>query len=383
MDARSRMLAVLNYQPYDLLPLVHFGYWVELLDKWAQEGHISLDEARNWQNGNLVDVAINQRLGFDSTWAMMPNTNLYLDPPLEKVVLEQREDGSQVVINQDGVTTIEKPGLVSIPMELDHMLKGRKEWEEIFKPRLQWNLDRLKNATVLMNRAEMKFDPTGLEALKSEREAYYGIWCGSMLGLIRNWIGLMELCRMMVRKDPLLDEMIETLGELIYQGVQACLQSGAIFDFGHFWEDLAFRSGPLINPKWFAEKIGPHYRRITGLLHENGINLVSVDSDGMIDALIPTWLENGVNIMFPIEVGAWNGSIKPWREKYGRELRGIGGMRKQALEEDFAAVDAEIERLKPLVELGGYIPCPDHLLPIDTKWENVQYYCERMRKIFS
>jgi len=45
-------------------------------------------------------------------------------------------------------------------------------------------------------------------------------------------------------------------------------------------------------------------------------------------------------------------------------------------------VDAEIERLKPLVALGGYIPCPDHRLAPDSKWDLVKYYCERMRKVF-
>jgi hypothetical protein len=30
---------------------------------------------------------------------------------------------------------------------------------------------------------------------------------------------------------------------------------------------------------------------------------------------------------------------------------------------DYAAIDKEIERLKPLVDLGGYIPCPDHRIP--------------------
>jgi uroporphyrinogen decarboxylase len=46
------------------------------------------------------------------------------------------------------------------------------------------------------------------------------------------------------------------------------------------------------------------------------------------------------------------------------------------------AVETEIERLRPLVELGGYIPCPDHRIPEDCKFELVQYYCERMRAIY-
>jgi uroporphyrinogen decarboxylase len=86
--------------------------------------------------------------------------------------------------------------------------------------------------------------------------------------------------------------------------------------------------------------------------------------------------------MFPIEVGTWAASIAPWREQYGKALLGVGGVDKKAFMRDYAAVDAEIERLRPLVELGGYLPCPDHRLPPDAKWENIQYYCEQMRRTF-
>ena len=160
------------------------------------------------------------------------------------------------------------------------------------------------------------------------------------------------------------------------------LEAGAKFDFAHFWEDICFKNGPLIMPAVFAAKAGPHYKRITDLVHRHGIDIVSLDCDGCIDALMPIWLENGVNTMFPIEVGTWEASIAPWREKYGREMRGVGGMDKVVFSRDRAAVDAEVERLKPLVELGGYIPCPDHRIAPDAKWELVQYYCERMRRTF-
>jgi uroporphyrinogen decarboxylase len=86
--------------------------------------------------------------------------------------------------------------------------------------------------------------------------------------------------------------------------------------------------------------------------------------------------------MFPIEVGTWNASIAPWRKLFGRELRGVGGVNKHVFCADRSAIDKEIERIKPLVELGGYIPCPDHRLPIDARWENVQYYCEAMHQHF-
>jgi len=34
------------------------------------------------------------------------------------------------------------------------------------------------------------------------------------------------------------------------------------------------------------------------------------------------------------------------------------------------------------VELGGFIPCPDHRIAPDAVFENVQYYCDRFRKVF-
>ena len=36
--------------------------------------------------------------------------------------------------------------------------------------------------------------------------------------------------------------------------------------------------------------------------------------------------------------------------------------------------------MKTLIGLGGYIPCPDHRIAPDAKWENVIYYAEKLRK---
>lgn len=56
-------------------------------------------------------------------------------------------------------------------------------------------------------------------------------------------------------------------------------------------------------------------------------------------------------------------------------------MKKQLFAQDYEAIDTELERLKRLAALSGYIPCPDHRIPPDAKWENVQYYCEKIKKL--
>jgi len=383
MNNRERMLAVLNYQAYDRLPLVHFGYWNELLDKWAVEGHLTTDEAKAYRDGNQVDIALSIRLGFDFNWSQTFGWQTRLFPPIEKKVIEERPDGSRLVLNEDGGYVIEKTGIVSIPTEVDHLLKGRKEWQEFFKPRLQFDPRRFAEVIVTIDGVSRRFDSGGRDLLLGEREQPYGLYCGGLLGTIRDWLGLVGMSYLMVDDPLLFDEIITTVAELSYQGTKAILETDVRFDFAHFWEDIAYKNGPLVNPKMFSRKIGCHYRRITNLLRSRGITLVSVDCDGKIDALIPTWIENGVNIMFPIEVGTWNASLVPWRERYGRELRGVGGVNKHIFGLDRAAIDREIERIRPLVELGGYIPCPDHRLPIEARWENVQYYCDAMRKCFN
>jgi uroporphyrinogen decarboxylase len=383
MTNRERIMAILNYEPYDRLPILHFGFWRETLEKWAQEGHLTAEQAATWADGNPVDTQISQKLGFDCNYASTFNPATHLYPPFEEQVLEELPDGSQKVLNADGVVVLRKPGATGIPSEIDHYLKGRKEWEELYLPRLQFAPERVLNALVRVGDHMVPFGQGGLEFLRQgERDYHYGLHCGSLYGNVRNMLGLVGSAYLLVDDEPLFDEIINTVAELCFQCVRFTLEAGARFDFGHFWEDIAFRQGPVINPAVFAAKVGPHYKRITDLLHDYGIEIVSVDCDGKIDELIPTWVANGVNTMFPIEVGTWGASIKPWRERYGKVLRGVGGMDKRVFARDTAAVDAEIERLKPLVALGGYIPCPDHRLPPDAKWENVQYYCQRMRETF-
>ncbi len=383
MNNRQRMQAVLNYQSYDRLPIPHFGFWHETLEKWAQEGHITEEEAKNWWDGKPEDISISRKLGFDCNYYSCLSVPISLDPWFESEVVEELPDGSKKLFNHDGVIVLQKADATGIPAEIDHLLKDRKSWEEHYLHRLQFSQSRIDRSMVLVGDKSIRFDEGGLEYLcKNERDNFYGLHCGSLFGRIRDMIGVTGATYIYCEDEPLFDEMINVTAELCYQCIKAVLESGAKFDFAHFWEDVCFKNGPLISPYAFDEKVGPHYKRITDLLHQYDINIVSVDCDGLIDSLIPTWLNNGVNTMFPIEVGTWNASIAPWREQYGKELRGVGGMNKTVFAHDRAAIDAEVERLRPLVDLGGYIPCPDHRIAPDAKWDNVQYYCDRMHQIF-
>ncbi|NLN75961.1 MAG: hypothetical protein GX139_06585 [Armatimonadetes bacterium] len=383
MTNRERILAALNYEPYDYLPILHFGFLGETLDRWRKEGHLNEQEYNEARcgDGDVRLEPLTKRLGFDLAYHRVFSPNTRIAPGFETKVIEVLPDGSQKIQTGHGVIILQRQGATGIPMEFDHILKGRKEWEELFVPRLQFSMDRVTGAWVNCETDMKPFDQGGLEYLKQpNREDHYLIHCGSLYGAIRDYVGMENLCYLIADDIDLVIEMIDVCAELCYQCAKATLETGALFDIGHLWEDICYRSGPLVNPKFFAEHVGPHYRRITELLASYGINLVSLDCDGMIDALVPIWLENGVNVMFPIEVGTWGASIANWREKYGKQALGVGGMRKHVLAQDYAAIDEEVERLVRLVDLGGFIPCPDHRIADDAVWENVQYYTDALRK---
>ena len=372
MTNRQRLKAVLNYEKYDRMPVVHFGYWDVLLEKWVSEGHLKPAEIEHCYDGSPADMKLNEKLGFDFNYHRTSGTGLSsLLPAFEPKRVKENADGSYEYLNPDGMIVLMREGAGSIPAEVGHTLTDRAAWEEQYLPRLQYSEKRV-NADMLKKHADEN----------DSRTEPLGIFCGSLFGQIRNWLGVEGVSYLYADDEDLYDEIINTVGELAYKVTEKVLEFGVKFDFAHFWEDICFKNGPLVTPSVFEEKVGPHYRKISELVNKHGINIVSLDCDGVIDALVPIWLKNGVNTMFPIEVGVWNASIEPWRKEYGKELRGVGGMNKHVLSYDKAAVDKEIERLKPQVALGGFIPCPDHRLPPDTKWELVQYYCDKMKETF-
>lgn len=371
MTNRERVRAILHNQSADRVPLVAFGYWQETLQKWANEGHITQAQCDGYYDNSPADREIMAKLGFDMNWSAALSGIHGLYPEFEEKVLSVEPDGAEIVRDKNGLITRRKADIVSIPSEIGTTLTDRAAWEEHYLPKLQFCEERIPSAKIAEELARGE-----------DREEPLGLYCGSLYGFVRDLLGVEELSYIQVDDEELYGEIIDTCAELCYKVTARILESGIQVDYAHFWEDICFKNGPLVNPTVFAERVGPHYRRITSLLAEHGVDVVSLDCDGKIDLLVPIWLENGVNTMFPIEVGTWGGCIGPWREKYGKSLRGVGGMDKRVFAQDRAAVDREIERLKPLVEMGGYIPCPDHRIAPDAKFENVAYYCEQFRKAF-
>ncbi len=143
MNNRQRIQSIFAYKSVDRIPVVHFGFWRETLEKWYHEGHITKDEWKGWADGNACDKSIGEKLGFDFNWytCFTPNTGLF--PCFETRDIGAYPSGGRMVQNRDGVIILQKDGAGSIPAEIDHTLKDRESWERDYLWRLQFDPERI------------------------------------------------------------------------------------------------------------------------------------------------------------------------------------------------------------------------------------------------
>jgi hypothetical protein len=103
-------------------------------------------------------------------------------------------------------------------------------------------------------------------------------------------------------------------------------------DHIHIWEDMAGRGGPLISPDMIERFMMPCYDGIIAFAKRHDVRLVSVDSDGNVQQLVPI-------VVRPFEVQAGN-DILAYHREYP-ELGIIGGIDKRVLSQSPKAVGRE------------------------------------------
>lgn len=369
MTDRRRFHAIMNYQPADRGFLQDFQAWEETEDVWHAYG-LPADVRAFGKSGSEPWARF---WGFDRFWASLGG-NVMLCPGIEPKVLKD-EGRTEIVRQGDGAIVRRHKYGSSIPAHIDHLLKDRASWDEHFRWRLDPDHpDRLPG------------DLRQRLAAEAQRDYPLATFVGSMFGQLRNWMGLEGVTYIQADDPRLFEEMILTIGDCIVGTLGRVLAeadaAGVTFDLAMMWEDMSCGMGPLLSRAAFDRLLAPQYKRITGLLREHGCDLVMLDSDGDVRQLLPGWLQAGVNITFPLEVGTWGQDPLAVREQFGPELRICGGFDKHILARCPDDISREIERLAPLVEAGGFIPFCDHRVPPDVPLGNYVHYVRTAREIW-
>lgn len=353
MNSKERYWATTHYAKRDRLFHWEMGPFEETLRKWHEQG-LAADD--NWRKYG----------GYDA-FATAP-FNPGLIPGFGYKVLEQNDE-YEIYQDGDGVIKKKIKGVVypAMPQYIEYPLKGREQWAD-FKKR--------------MNPDEPSRFPANWEDLKKDyakRDYPLGINCGSLFGWLRNWMGIEGISYELYDDRAFIEQAAEDMTDSILAFIDKALQ-GIEYDFGLFWEDMAYKSASLISPKLYREIFFPQYRKITDRLHQANIDIMMLDSDGNVDELIPIWLELGINFIYPMEVAAGM-DVVALRKKFGKELIIGGGMDKRILASNKDAIKKMVDEKIPLMQEGGYVPGCDHAMPPDISWENYRYYRELLLSV--
>jgi len=356
MTHRERFLNVLNYRPVDRgIYGVWVWAWPETRQRWISEGYDPKREPYfrvdtwSWQSG----------------W-FRPN------PPFERKVVEE-DDKTVLYINHEGILMRERKDnpMSSMPQFVRFPVETREDFRRFWAERMQPDLAARIGKDYATKLAALRNRDVPLIVLADR-------W-GGFFGPLRNLTGVERLCTLFYDDPAFVEEMMDATADLIIAVMDGVLAHTTVDAFG-FWEDMAYTAGPLIGPDMARRFMLPRYRRVVDHLRRRGVEWFSLDSDGDISLLIPVWLDAGINILYPFEVQCGMDVVKV-RRQYGRDLRLWFGIDKRALATGPAAIDAELKRVRPLVEQGGYVAGLDHGLPPDVSFGNYCYYMGHLRRM--
>jgi uroporphyrinogen decarboxylase len=349
MNSRERFRESLLFGKPDRVTLTsHFGPKQSLVEKWREQG---LPPDDSYVRIHGIERADRLPINFNPL------------PAYKQEVLG--EFGGHILVRNHLGQVVEHekdPKLVDYQTRAwhDFPVKAREDFEE-----MKWRYN---------PESPGRYPDFWDETARSLRDRSYpvSLTFPSMFWRIRDWTGLARLCKMLYREPDLVREMFQFWTEFVIETSRRALTTLDV-DYVLMSDDMAYKGRAMIGPEMMREFMLPLYRRWVKHFREHGVDVILMDSDGLVHEIAPVWVEAGINVLVPMEVNAGNDMLA-LREELGHSMAFMGGIDKMKLAIGGRALEKEFESKAPqLIEDGGYIPCCDHYLPPNISYAN---YCQ-------
>lgn len=186
MNYRNLFQEIMSYGQFDRMPVIHWTGWDETHERWYGEGYPKDCNAHDY---------------FDAIPQMRSiGANLGLFPLFEERILEETEE-YRIFSDSSGVICKDWKKQSCIPHFIDFTLKEAKDWP-LFKERLQPDPARIP---VDIEQKIRDADNSGLPI---------AIGVASMMGWIRNWMGIENMSYLMFDDLEVYTDMVNTLADL-------------------------------------------------------------------------------------------------------------------------------------------------------------------------
>jgi uroporphyrinogen decarboxylase len=370
MNERERCIATFTYAPVDKIPFEPGYGRKSTRERWMTEGLP--------QGADVMDE-VYRILGLpprDKSERISPRMDFRMIPQFEEKVLEHRPASA--------------PGMRGTLIVQDW--KGN-----VCEISDEFNVEYLRNAIDFVTRAWIKcpveswadwrdmqkrYDPCDPRQFPADwkdraaklrnRNYISGLGISGPFWQMREWLGFENLCTTFHDDTKMIEDMVE-----FWENFVAELLEKMFADYVPDWiminEDMAYKEKPMISPEMSRKYLLRSWKRWGEICRKAGVKLYEVDSDGYVGSLLPVFIEGGFNINSPLEVAAGN-DLPAFRRQYGKKIAYRGGVDKRAIAKGGQAIRDEINRLRPVIESGGYLPSCDHGVPADVSWPNFLDY---------
>ena len=319
MNTRERFHAVMEFKPFDRLPLLEWaGWWNQTIDRWHGEG----------LPAELTDrYAICRHFGLD-------------------------------VYKQDWFAVM-GPGCRAPAAHGSGIIENEADYDAALPylyPPQPVDLDKWRALAEEQERGDV--------VLWFTVDGFFW-YARRLLGIERHLYAFYDQPELMHRINSDLAGWIVTVIE------QVC--SVCTPDFMTFGEDMSYNYGSMLSKDLFDEFMRPYYDRVIPALQQHGVIPV-IDSDGDITVPAHWFAEAGLEGILPLERQA-GVDIGRLRRDHPR-MKFIGHFDKMTMNQGEASMREEFERLLPTAARGGFLPSCDHQTPPGVSYDNYRLYLD-------
>jgi len=347
MNAREKFVSALKFKRPDGVPFpcLFYGFHPETVRRWQREGLPR-------------DVHLVKHLGLERCDLIPVNVGPF--PHYEPAELEEMEewrlgmDRSMLVKVKEGIEAVEE----RFPIKDSASCKA---FSKMLNPSSPARYPRFWDDYVRMAR---------------DRNYPLGVYVGSPLSWLTEWIGLEGLASNLENDPPWIEGFADSIASFVASTLARALRDVSL-DFALFMEPRAYRLIQKLNGDRLDALAKRTYGPIASWVKGMGVDLVGVQASGYVSRLLDIWVGAGMNFMSLEAVGG--SDVEQLRERFANKVAFVGNVDQRALAWSKRDIAEEVRRKMTSFELGGFIPAPDHTIMPDVSWENFRYYMDLVK----
>ncbi len=187
--------------------------------------------------------------------------------------------------------------------------------------------------------------------------------------------GLAEFMKDLIKNKDFVHALMRRILDIRKRNAELYLREvGEFIDVIQLADDLAGQDNLLISPKSYNELVKPYQLELCQYVKSLTKAKIYYHSCGAIAPLLDEFIDNGVEILNPVQVSAANMDTQALKHRYGKNLSFWGAIDTFEVLPNGGVEDVEAEvkkRIRDLGTGGGYVLGPVHNICADVPPENV------------